>query len=500
MAGLASPKHRARLRASDMLLILGAFSAMAVPAFWVLPAIDDFGAVQPIFHFSWHILLPGAEIGFRWLPFRNLLRLLTGEFPQYNLAIHHLTVILGHGLSAALVYYLAKRMGATVKVAAWACVIFLVTPAVAAAVWSLDSAIQTMSTAFGLAATAVYLLPKRRVAIAGWLALSAISVLWKESGIAWFLATPALGAMIRIHDLNSGGGSKTDAGRRIWKNMGLAWCYGILGIAIYFAVRFGLTHSLALGAKHGRYDLAIDPLIWARNLVMLLGVSTTTTDTLALFGHPSRIGLAVVSTVLGLPLLGITIYRVVKEWPIATWILAFVAVGLVAGPHLLLGHVSEMYAHPVVATLVIILAPLFNGFHERHSALLAVALGTFLMASVGVDFHKWRGIERTGMDARLVGERIAAQTIGARPKFVCTVINWKRRQIKGYSVFEFPAGPAATGGRAVWPLWGWKTPARIVVVSNRRDCPVESQAVWRISLSGAVRVYPGPASGAGPEG
>ncbi len=482
------------LRASDAALMACAFLAVALPAFWVLPAIDDFGAVLPIFHFSWKILLPGGEMGLRWLPFRSLLRLLTGQLPEFSLALHHLTVVLGHGLSAVLVYYLARRMGAKSRAAVWGTVLFTIGPAVAAAVWSLDSAIQTMSTALGLAATAVYLHPRRRVAVTGWLLLSALSVLWKESGIAWFLATPTLGALVRIHEVPAWASDERVS--RLWKEMAWAWGYGMLGIGMYFAVRFGLAHSLALGAKHGRYDLTVDPLIWARNLVMLLGVSITTTDTLALFGHPSRVVIAALSTFLGLPLLGITIYQAVKKWSRTTWLLAFVAVGLVAGPHLLLRHVSEMYAHPVVAVIVIICATLFNNFDGRTRVLSRVALGAFLLASIGVDAHKWWGIERTGMGARLVGERIAAQTTGPRPEVVCTIMDWTKQEIKGYSVFEFPPGPAATRGRAVWPLWGWKAPGRIVVASKRQDCPAGVQAVWVIGLEGGIRVYPGPASGA----
>jgi hypothetical protein len=422
---------------------------MSAPAFLVLPALDDWHTSRPIRALTAGDLLPGRF----WRPIEALQLALVGQAPSLHPAFLHALAVAGHGVAVALVYRLARSFRVPPGHAAAAAAAFAVAPATAAAVWSVDGAIQTWSTAFGLAAFLAYRSGSRRVA--AWLSLSLVAALWKESGLAWLFAVPLL------HE------ALLDAPDRSWTRLRGGLIFGLGGFALWLAARTTLGDGLEIG--DGRYAFSLDPTRWARNAAMLLGVSATTLDTIHLLGPVRRLGGAALTALAGLPLLVLPMAAAVKRREWTGWWLAGAGLLAVISPHLPQGHVSEMYAHPATAAWALVLLAALR--RSDASRMLAAALALFLASAVVVDAHKLDEMIRTGRGAQTVGRRIAQSlpSVESIEGPLCLVL--PADSPRTYSVFVAPPGPAAGWGMAVMVPWGWPDSARFVLVTEPAACP-----------------------------
>lgn len=447
---------------------------VSVPAFWVYPALDNWSSSRPMAQFSWDILLP--RLFWRPLEMSNLA--LVSVFPALYPWYLHLLAVVGHGLSGVVVRYLARRAGAEPRSAAWATALFLVSPAVGAAVWNIHGVTQTWSTALGLLSVWAYVTFVGGRAGAVWVGFAALSALWKESGLAFFLAAPILAELLRLTVPQREAEPEPHMSRL---TSGLL--KGLAGIAIYMLLRRALAPGASLGLPRGPYALHVDPLLWGRNLVMLLGVSLTTVDTIALFGFPRRPLWALVSVIAGLPLAAVLGLSLRRTWSLERWRLAVLSVLAVSGVYLPMGHVSEKYAHSIVAVLAILLAVGALRI-PRSSSIPALAL--FLLAAAAVDAHKLTEMILTGRGAEEVAGRIASQT-STPPVNVCIVaVGQEKAQV--YAVFQGNPGPASGWGIAVLPHWNWQFPKSAVLVAQRERCSPDRDTLWTVSVDGRVVV------------
>jgi hypothetical protein len=466
----------------NIVLPVAAFALVALPAFLVLPALDDWFTSFPIFEFSSDIFRPQLF----WRPIEKLNLLITGKFHFSYPFYPHLLAITGHATSAAMIYFLARKVDAGAFTASLVTTLFIVSPAVCAAVWSVDSAIQTWSTAFGLSATLALLYHDRRVGTVCWLALATISVLWKESGISWFLFSPLYRKLANER-------SKIDKGNAgsSLRRVAIELFVGFIAIGIYFAIRGWLAGDISIGARVGRYAFTIDPLAWIRNLLMLLSFSISTADTLAIFGAEPSLVRGVVTTMLGLPLAALVAAHLVRTFSLFQIALATAAICTAIAPYLPLGRISEMYAHPIIAGVCVLCCIAFARPTQIRQKYFAVAIVFFVSVSLAVDYHKLTEMIRTGHRAKVVGVSIVEQTKDLmgnnRPAAVCAIVNISS-PLAGYSVFQAQSGPASAWGKSVLPLWDWKNPVSYDRVENIFDCPPDIDTVWKFSGDGNVEV------------
>ncbi|MFH1131038.1 MAG: hypothetical protein V1754_06865 [Pseudomonadota bacterium] len=457
----------------ELLWIGIAWILMCVPAFWILPALDDWGTSAPIAHFSWDLLRPG----FFWRPIEKLNRVFLGHFPGALPFYPHLVAVLGHALSGWMVYQLCKKLGASSRLGVISSIVFLVSPAVAAAVWSVDSAVQTWSTACGLSAVWAYMLRNRRQAFGIWLLMSFLALFWKESGVVWFFAAPL------FRELQLGRETGTVG---VWRRL----CAGIgvacIAMVAYFAFRWGFARSFSLGGDD-RYSLLLNPAIWIRNFSMLVGVAATTIDTIAIFGPSPRYLVGAMSIIFSIPLLGFLFVWAVRNRSLRKGVISLMAFFVVLGPHVLLAKVSEMYAHPIVAALAILLVvggfgTLNSGWHKGAK----IALFLFLVGAVFVDAHKWFVMMETGRKADVVGRTIAEHTGDSPPASICIVRKSPTKKF-GYSVFSAPPGPASQWGVAARQHWGWEHQVKIFHEETIAKCPQDSERIVDLAMDGAVQ-------------
>jgi hypothetical protein len=311
--------------------------------------------------------------------------------------------------------------------------------------------------------------------------LGGLAALWYEAGLAWFLAAPLLREVMRAlrRDTPAPHGFQ-------WKRLGAGMATGLVAFAAYFAVRWALAADLpVVGAD--RYVMTFDPLTWLRNATLLLGVSASTTDSIALLGPSPSYGAAALSMALGLPLLLLALSRCVSTWPRPALLAAPLGLGAVLAPHLLQAHVSEFYAHPVIAILVVLLAGQTRSASKPWRMPHArVAIVLFAVASVMVGAHKAVEIIRTGRGADRVG-RAVVRLVPTPPGHVCSVPEATPEPLV-YSVFVAPPGPASVWGYSARGHWGWEHDVKLTRAARVSACPPEADVVIEVSVGGEVRL------------
>ena len=454
-------------------LIIGfSLTVFCVPAFFILPSGDDWSTSQPIYVFTLDLLRPHTF----WRPFEELLLVVVGWNAAWHPGLLHLAAILGHAASTLLIFWIAKIVTGSSKKSVVAAVLFAVFPSNAAAVWSVDSAIQTFSTSFGL--LALYILVSYRslssVLLAG--ACCLVAALWKESGIAWLVAAPAFAAVVK--DLKFANSSFP-----VYRNLLFQLVVALLLLAIYFFLRGVLALDHAFGPGSGRYALQMNPWLWLESSIMLLGIAITATDTIALFKDENYI-VAALSFLITIPLL---IWLLLTARGSSKKHLSLIALALAAllSPHVVIGQVSEMYAHPVTAGAIVSTLLIINTKPVDNKLVPVIVSLTIVLASF-VSAHKWFEMHETGLRAAAVANRIEAHyEVGGFPGVVCTIQD-KTNSGRPYSVLYMDAPIASGYGRSVLPRSGWELPYQISRAPDVVSCPKNAEDIWYITLDGDV--------------
>jgi len=436
-----------------------AWVLMSLPAFFVLPAGDDWRTSSPLFALEWNALRPNML----WRPFEPVVRRLIGFAATmvYPSALHAL-VIVGHAMTGFFVYRLLREARTTAWAAGIATALVLIFPGAGAAVWSVDSAVQTWSTGCGL--WSVFLLATRRQHRwpLAWLAPAFLSMVWKESGTAWPIAAPCLVALI---------GSWTQPLE--WRRTCRALTLGIGLLACYLLIRTSLAQTGGIGAAAGRYSLSLSPVVLGRNFGMLGAVALLPIDTLALLGSPRNLGLAATTAAAGIPLLLLCVWACIRTLGVARIFLATASLVVIAVPHLVLEHVSEMYAHPLIAGAALVFLPALCAFGIGRRVVTAGAACAFLGALLS-DAHKLTAMIEAGHSASDVGIRIVAEHAQA-PRIICAVpaVNFPA----GYSVFQISPGPASGWGASAQQAWGWSPRTEYLRLKSIEECQAQHSDV-----------------------
>jgi hypothetical protein len=237
-------------------------------------------------------------------------------------------------------------------------------------------------------------------------------------------------------------------------------------LGAYLACRLALADSLPSVGGQGRYTFTLSALTIARNLVQLLGVAVLPIDTLALLGRPRSILLGGATAAMGFPIVAFSAWLWIRIRTPGRTFWALVSVVCVAGPHLIIPHVSEMYAHPVIAVMVLLVAPLFDQLAPTRRYLLA-SVACLLIGTAVSNAHKLGAMIASGERARTIGRRIAG-TYPAPVPLVCSVPFLATET--GYSVFQIPPGAASGSGKAVLQEWGWPPGVEFVRLPSVEGC------------------------------
>jgi hypothetical protein len=478
---------------SLVVLVVLSWALMTMPAFWVMPAMDDWVASAPIARFTVDLLLPDSVL---WRPFQHLFRVVAFWFPYPGFV--HATNALGHLIAVGLVSILARQCGGSRRSSLLGALAYAIAPAVGAAVWSVDSENHVWSSVCGL--TSAVLLSKQCSdswrSHAGWLTFAMLSVLWNEGGIAWFVTAPLVKAFAQInrcaHVESNEEAQILDKSppnvKDVYACCGKELALGFFGVSAYFAARFFLLGAVALGTPGARYGIGFNPITLVKHAVMLIGVSLSTVDTLALLSSKPKLWLAIISFGMGLPFLLGVIKHAMKCWTIHQWLLAMLALASVVAPFALMGHVSEMYAQRPAALVAVLLIGASYGSDRPSLPPFPrwTALVIALLACAIVNSHKLLSMVQVGQESVAVGRNIAEIFGREPPAGICVVCEAPVEKM-GYSVFQAPPGIAANCGLATRMQWGWERQVAFHIVSSLENCRAFDGPAIAIAVSGKVK-------------
>ena len=417
--------------------------------------------------------------GTYWRPLENIVFWLAGFANDGRVVICHLAAFFGHVAAIGILCALLGTIGVSRSAALLAAGLVAVHPANAAAVWSVDSNNQTWSTAFGLLACLLALKEQKR----WWVVSAMVASLWKESGIAWFAAVPVLCVMIEAFR----GTEPTELKARFWANRGW-FATGLVGAMLYLAARFALSGHMSLGAASGRYAFGYNPVVWAKNAALLLGVVVVPADTVAIFGRAHSLVAGLLPALLAVPFLVVAARELGRAvlgrvfWP---WLACLMLAALMA-PHIFIGHVSEMYAHPFTLAATVPLCLLFRTRWRGSARAVIVLLAPLLFAFLLVDVSKFREMLATTRLGKAFARRSGALLEPYRKDGICFIPEDYRSWPGGYSVFQMDQGSAAGWGKALVLEWGWERYDAIVVDRLPAECSANLRRM-RVGRDGSLR-------------
>ena len=419
------------------------------------PTLDDWGMSTPLRSFDWRHFRPGVF----WRPFELFLRFASGAAPETFPAGVHLVVMVGHGLSAWLIYQLIRFFSRPSALAATLTAVFIVSPGVMMAAWSLDSANQTWSTACGLASLWCRLKAPDR-ALGLWLLWCVLAIFWKESGAAWFVVVPLCAEGL----LCVTGRTEVVRLRRVL----VAVTVGLAIVGLYFVVRSSLAFEGQIVARDGRYALNGSLLTTLKHVAMLVGAALSTVDTVAVIPELHRnLPLGVVTGGLGVPLLLLLVWHLRGQGRSPGFWLCALGVGAVTGPHIIFNRVSEMHVHPVLAICLVTLAVSVDWRGMPRRVALG-CLGLWLVGALSATGHKYATWLETSASVDGITEALVPQWEGAPVTRVCGVgvprIGW------GYATFSADPFDAAGFGECMMAAWGWPDRFRHRLRPTREAC------------------------------
>ena len=223
---------------------------LSISAFFVQPVYDDWYYLSaPTNELNLDKLLPDAVF---WRPIDAILGYLTGLWVQSFPFFHHLIVVTGYLFSVWGLAQLTKRCGISGFAKFLSMSLFICSPMLVATTYSVDSANQALSLAFGVASLLAY---KKRKTLA--YVCMILSLFSKESGIVWLAVTPALSLwVINGKDEGGSGQSVRLSAAGLWST----YRTPLLIIATYFALRTMLAtadfSSLESESRYASFSLS----------------------------------------------------------------------------------------------------------------------------------------------------------------------------------------------------------------------------------------------------
>lgn len=426
-------------------LFWGAVWAVMFAAVCTISPLNDdwYYATAPNPDFRWADLLPQSNF---WRPPDVLFGALMGWFPRLFPAFNRAVVVLAHVLNAWLLNAVLKHVNITDGWRRLAVGYFLFSSAVVAVIVSPDALNQAYSLLFGLLAIYVH----QKKGGYWYLPLCMVALLWKESGVSWFFVIPILEAITGEATWRAFRKNTALVKRCVWQAV-----FSFLSVCVYFAVRFLLHGSVALGSSEGTYRLSVFSLSTVKNAVMLFASAASGVDSLALFGHTKSLLLAGATAVLSLVFVSgflVSVVRLIrnKQGVFALLGLVLCALG-VALPLTVIGSAGEMHAYPVLCAMAVLLAFCMSRAQIAPKRMAVPMLCIFLAFGI-TGTHKLLSVYDYSVRTRALTQNIrAVYDTPAESALFVVVEDWE-----GYSVFDQSAINGCYAGYSLRPYFDWQ--------------------------------------------
>ena len=435
------------------------------------PTFDDYTSLQS----TWFTQISDADTippdAFR-RPFDFLLGCLVGWMPALFPVLNHVLIILGHTLSALLVFAICRRLSFTSLATNIATLFFFFSPATLGATLACDGFNQTYSQLWGLLALLLYLKGFRTWQ---WLLCIGIAVLSKENGLAWAVVPPVIAYAFQQVSL-----------RQTFRHI----VYGLLIALAYFLI-YGIVYISGIsGIEYAEEYTNATLLSHVKDFVQLMAYTWVPIDYMSIVYAPTRnLLIAAITQLLSLPflLLLATKYKLLKTRQLLLLILCFF---ILVSPHLIT-VVSIMHNYAALSIAALIIA--FIVSHVNNKKLLMASFTLYLAAAIFTDIHHYKAANQSS----LLSKRMALLAISKadRPLQRVTCINIDNPDEPRYSNFCVRPVDAFAWGLSVhhYSHYAWKTSISEINLSQYDTQQVKSladsalqagsEAVWVVGNS-----------------
>ena len=405
--------------------IIAISAILSIGAFFILPVYDDFYYLSsPHKMMDVESFLPNGSF---WRPIDALWGIMMGKYVDAFPFLNHLLVLIcfaysSFGLIKILNYSNVKGYTKSIAIA-----IFMLSPALVATTYSIDSINQALCLAFGISSLLLYKHHKFWTYV-----FITLSLFSKESGIAWFAVTPLLSLVIeKCHN------NKDYINKKDYTSLIKPYCISIVIILIYACIRIYLNvPSDSIENGYSRYTPQLG-LNCIAGLCMIVGSAISVIDTIALFIEHNYI-IVFTTALISVIFIFIIIKKTVKKENLRIFIPLVLSIIAITSPHLIMEHPGEMHVYPSLWIIALSIGILTKEANWGKKELALIAL-TFLFG-IFVFIHKGYYIYKNG---RIANERVSSAVSQSKniPNKVC-ILDCDN-QIPIYSVFQ-------TNGRNCW--------------------------------------------------
>lgn len=426
------------------LLLIFFYLFLVIGTFFIRPVDDDWhSAACPRFNFSITDLLPSGAF---WRPIENALGGILAYMPMLFPYVNHFLVIILFTLSAWVSCRIMRICCIKETVREFAFFVILLSPAGMATLFSIDAINQAGATLFGLLSIYAYLKNNGWKRYVYWILCATIAVFFKESGIAYFIATPLFALALNKPDW------KYLLSIKKWV---APFIIGISSACVYLLLRVILNNGeISSVDDESNYAMHFSIVNIVKNAGLLLGSVLTTIDPLTLFCPPRNLIIAAITFFCGLPILALTFNSLIKEFQhnenILKYAILIIVIVCVMSPHLLMGHCGEMHAYSILPLCIISVALIFDSVVDTGKIYLFISLALYFITAIGIDTHKFTTMYRCSLLGETYATQIDKQSTRI-PKNVL-IIETKNNNIVVYSVF-YSSSPTKSFSRGEYYRW-----------------------------------------------
>ena len=437
----------------------------------ILPTFDDYTTLQspqftPVLSSQ---LLPTD--GF-WRPFDYLFGCLLGRHTWLFPVLNHVVIIVGHTISALLVYKICSHVVCNHVATNLATLFFFFSPAMLGTTLAVDGLNQTFAQLWGLLALLVYLtthgrcvgghvssrdtstgcdVRTRRLLL--WPLCVVLAALSKENGLAWAIVPPIFAYAFQIM-------SRRTTIRHL--------AVGVLIAVGYAVARLLLNTNQTIGEDYLATTLADH----VKDVVQLLAYTWVPVDYASIVYPPARNWpLAILTLLLATPFLLFLAVRgtsLLRSKKLPLLLLCFL---ILASPHLLtLTSIMHNYAPLAIAAVIVAVIIAYYIPHSLHHSIshsLILSFSSFLLAAIITDIHHFQATFQSGRLSRQMAMETIKKT-GEKANNVFCISIVSSDDVPGYSSFYVSPVNAFAWGLSVRRYTDYQWPETITdtVISN----------------------------------
>ena len=399
------------------------------------PTFDDYTSLQS----TWFIQIsdPGYMFPDAYRrPFDFLLGCIVGWFTMLFPVLNHVLIILGHTLSAFLVFSICKRLKFTSVATHIATLFFFFSPATLGATLACDGFNQTYAQMWGLMALLLYLKGSRPWK---WIICIVMAALSKENGLAWAVIPPIVAYAFQLN-------TRRQALRHI--------SYGLLVALTYFLV-FGIVYITGIAGIEYDTEYTDTTLFGhAKDFIQLMAYTWVPADYMSIVYPPTRhLPIAIATVLLSLPFL----LLMASKWCLLKTrqlLLLIVCFFVLVSPHLVT-VVSIMHNYAALSMAALIIA--FITSHIGNKKLLIATFTSFLATALFADIHHYKAAHESGLLSKRMALLAISQANHPLQHVLC--ININNTAEPSYSNFCVRPVDAFAWGLSVrhYSHYTWKT-------------------------------------------